>query len=121
MAGDFNGDGKVDLVAGYLAFGASSLQIFMGNGDGTFTGSGIDAAFDGSFQTVIDGDFNQDGKLDLAFPAYRREPPLIIALLGNGDGTFPSASGYGPLAGVFRSGKTSAAFTILAVSVPRGS
>ena len=100
VAGDFNGDGKVDLVAGYLAFGASSLQFFMGNGDGTFTGSGIDAAFDGSFQTVIDGDFNQDGKLDLAFPAYGGDEPLIIALLGNGDGTFPSASGYGPLAGV---------------------
>ena len=66
-AGDFNGDGKVDLVVSNDAVnpGMATVSILLGNGDGTFrapvsylTGSG--AAY------VAVGDFNGDGKLDVA-------------------------------------------------------
>jgi hypothetical protein len=34
VSGDFNRDGKTDLVVG--SFGGSALDVFLGNGDGTF-------------------------------------------------------------------------------------
>jgi hypothetical protein len=35
LAGDFNGDGKADIVAGYDVNGGESFLSFLGNGDGT--------------------------------------------------------------------------------------
>jgi hypothetical protein len=79
-AGDFNGDGKLDLVIG----GAS---ILLGNGDGTFTqGASLNI---GGVVTVAD--FNGDGKLDLA--VCNGAQNNVTILLGNGDGTFTTASG----------------------------
>lgn len=53
VAGDFNGDGKLDLAAGGL--------IYFGQGDGTFPTSygNVSAPF------VLAADFNNDGKPDL--------------------------------------------------------
>jgi hypothetical protein len=90
VAGDFNGDGKMDLA---IALGgtngaASSVGILLGNGDGTFQQpvSYMVGASIGSNQMVL-GDFNGDGKLDLALASK-------AILLGNGDGTFqPVTSG----------------------------
>ena len=63
--GDFNGDGKPDLV---IANDSGSAQLLSGNGDGTFqapvTVSSIPA---GNLPVLQTGDFNNDGKLDLAF------------------------------------------------------
>ena len=63
MAGDFNGDGKLDIAA--TDFTGNTLFVQLGNGDGTFqqpitipVGNGPDA--------MVAGDFNNDGKLDLA-------------------------------------------------------
>jgi len=84
VTGDFNGDGKLDLVVlegdGYVS---KSLSLFLGNGDGTFQPAlGVLA---GGFQSAaVAGDFNGDGKLDLAVAEYG----YLSILLGNGDGTF---------------------------------
>jgi hypothetical protein len=85
VAGDFNGDGKLDIVA---AMGAS-IAVLLGNGDGTFKVASFPttAQFVG---TLVAGDFNGDGKLDLVFPDPFHN--LIITLLGNGDGTFTQVS-----------------------------
>jgi len=63
--GDFTGNGKLDLaVANY---GSNNVTLLLGNGDGTFTqaasspypvGNGPDS--------IAAGDFNGDGRLDLA-------------------------------------------------------
>jgi hypothetical protein len=85
VAGDFNGDGKLDLA---VSTGAT-LSILLGNGDGTFNVSTFSttAQFVG---TLVAGDFNNDGKLDLAFPDPYNN--LLHLLLGNGDGTFTEVS-----------------------------
>jgi uncharacterized protein (TIGR03437 family) len=69
LTGDFNGDGKLDMVAGAL--------IALGSGDGTFK---TPTSFDGSSGVSFVGDFNGDGKLDI-FSGRG-------IITGNGDGTF---------------------------------
>jgi FG-GAP-like repeat len=83
--GDFNGDGKLDVVV--ASFG--SFSILLGKGDGTFQ-----AAVDYSVpaDAVAVGDFNDDGVLDLA--AVSRITGNVAILLGNGDGTFQAAVTY---------------------------
>ena len=79
VAGDFNGDGKLDFAAGYVGgnwFGG----VFLGNGDGTFKQvRQLDMGGD-----MVGADFNGDGKLDLVV----EHGTGFFLLLGNGDGTF---------------------------------
>jgi len=87
--GDFDGDHKLDVAL--LSFNGFSVQIMLGNGDGTFrTGASFVAH---AVAGLVTSDFNGDGKLDLAIPTG--------IFLGNGDGTFGSlipfnVSAYGP-------------------------
>jgi hypothetical protein len=88
--GDFNGDGIPDTVVVNSANGSvhdSSFSISLGNGDGTFTpASGSPVSIGQSLSAVVTGDFNSDGKLDLAMADSGGN--AVIILLGNGDGTF---------------------------------
>jgi FG-GAP-like repeat len=59
--GDFNGDGKPDLV---FANSGSSASILLGNGDGTFRPQEI-FLLAGNPSSVAAGDFSGDGKLDI--------------------------------------------------------
>jgi hypothetical protein len=91
--GDFNGDGKLDLAVANSAEtgGTSSVSVLLGKGDGTFQGPANYAA--GTWpQSVAVGDFNGDGKLDLAVGNYGSNN--VSLLLGNGDGTFQGAVNY---------------------------
>jgi VCBS repeat-containing protein len=75
FAGDFNGDGKIDLLS-------SDGTLELGNGDGTFT---LGTPVSGGALAV--GDFNGDGKLDV----LQQGTGTLLVLLGNGDGTFKPA------------------------------
>lgn len=61
VAGDFNGDGILDLVASVFSNGNNYFAL--GNGNGTFQAL---QAFSGSGDSLAVGDFNRDGRLDLA-------------------------------------------------------
>jgi hypothetical protein len=90
-AGDFNGDGKQDLV---LADGRNNtLLVLLGNGNGTFQ-KPIPFLFDTpvtGLGTPVVGDFFGDHKLSLAVTTGLGD---VSVLRGNGDGTFQAAVNY---------------------------
>jgi uncharacterized repeat protein (TIGR01451 family) len=84
--GDFNGDGKEDLIIGDEKDG--SLSVLLGNGDGTFQpAKSISLASSGEVASLAVADFNGDKKLDVVAAVHNG--PMVV-LLGNGDGTFQS-------------------------------
>ena len=95
VTGDFNGDGKVDLaVTTSCGLNCGSVSILLGNGDGTFQPHqefpvGTNAEY------LIVGDFNHDGKLDVAVDGFCGQTCGVVSvLLGKGDGTFQSKTDY---------------------------
>src|SRR5579872_4904525 len=90
---DFNGDGIPDLaiISSNGSFGAPfTVAVFLGNGDGTFrVGPTIQPTDMQNYPSMISGDFNGDGKPDLAILSYDGSSrSYITILLGNGDGSF---------------------------------
>jgi len=91
IAEDFNGDGELDLAA--IDSASKQLDIFLGNGDGTFQTPKTFATLHPV--SIASGDFNHDGKLDLAVGNQTDlNQPGVSILLGNGDGTFQSPVAY---------------------------
>lgn len=66
IAGDFNGDGKVDFVVGGTAFGVPVFNVFLGNGNGTFDSGTLNATSDVPITALGAGDFTGQGALDIA-------------------------------------------------------
>ena len=99
VVGDFDGDGKLDLaVANYSN---NNISVFWGNGDGTFQQPPLIVPSGGALPNcVVVGDFNGDGKLDLAVANSGNpnlippDPGNVAVLLGNGDRTFQAPQTY---------------------------
>src|SRR5204863_314996 len=103
--------GQATLITPLLPSGSRSLKAYYG-GDATY-GASTSAAIaqtvtaqpQSGFQTAVNygvgsgpvsvavGDFNADGKPDLAVAIYGSAN--VSVLLGNGDGTFQAAVDYG--------------------------
>ena len=88
--GDFNGDGKPDLVVANS--GGSNLSILLGNGSGGFSPASGSPYQIADPVAVAVGDFNGDGRVDLAGHQSESSNTVTI-LLGTGTGTFNPASG----------------------------
>ena len=89
VAADFNGDSRLDLAL--VATFDAECRIFLGNGDGTFT---LRQSLAGaSIQGLATGDFDNDGRPDLAILDLNFAPPepptgaFVNLYLGNGDGS----------------------------------
>ncbi|MGB7264158.1 MAG: FG-GAP-like repeat-containing protein [Terracidiphilus sp.] len=101
--GDATGNGKLDLFTESGALNSStnlytfSLQMYLGNGDGTF-GSALTPpvadnfnapTYGGTLGQIVIADMNGDGKPDLVTLGTASDGNSELAIsLGNGDGTF---------------------------------
>jgi hypothetical protein len=79
--GDFNNDGKLDVVV----LVDEGFAVALGNGDGTFQKPVYHRRAQLAYSLAV-GDFNNDGNLDIVFANLG--PSTVDVYLGNGDGTF---------------------------------
>ncbi len=83
-AADFNGDGNPDFATGYYSFPASHLQVYFGNGDGTFDPPVETQGWFTDGQGLLAADIESDGDVDLIFFDYS----FVGVQLNSGTGTF---------------------------------
>ena len=83
--GDFNGDGKLDIVEG-----GQGVSTLFGNGDGTFS-TGKTSPMTRNPNSIAVADFNHDGKLDLVMSDFL---DYVSVMLGKGDGSFQAFVNY---------------------------
>jgi hypothetical protein len=91
---DFNGDKKADIATLTSAkfgkhFSAGAIVVQLGQGDGTFKVSTVNLAA-GKATAIVAGDFNKDGKHDLAIAGVdgKSGKTQVTVLLGDGAGKF---------------------------------
>ena len=96
---DFNADGHLDIALAVNSSGASSIRLYMGNGDGTFQQPKRLAKTLAPL-VVVASDMNGDGKTDLVFASGQGDN--LYLLYSNGDGSFKDpiafSGGGGPFA-----------------------
>ncbi len=96
VAGDFTGDGHLDLA--FLNIFDNDVSVLLGNGDGTFQPA-VQYAAGIAPDAIVAGDFTGDGRVDLAVTnspgGSGYSPGTVSVLLGNGDGTFQHQVTYG--------------------------
>ncbi|HEV2380406.1 MAG TPA: FG-GAP-like repeat-containing protein [Terriglobia bacterium] len=87
--GDFNGDGKADMVVanGGSAGASSGVSVLLGNGDGTFQAP-VNYYFGNIDDSVVVADLNGDGAPDLAVTSVNAGVTVLL----NPGGTFMNAS-----------------------------
>jgi hypothetical protein len=85
--GDFNGDGKPDIVA---ANGRSGISVMLNNGNGTYQPAQNFGSGNFDMSEVAVGDFDGDGRPDIAATGH---DSVMFVYHNNGDGTFTRSDG----------------------------
>jgi VCBS repeat protein len=90
--GDFNLDGLLDLAVPNFTSTSHTITLLDGFGDGTFADS-REIPFAGTPFEIVSGDWNWDGKLDLAVSDFLSL--RMVILLGDGAGGFTRVGDFG--------------------------
>lgn len=91
VAGDFNGDGHIDLVTSNQT--DFSYSILLNNGNGSFKAASTFAIVAGNIRGCTLADIDRDGNMDV-IGTYTSGPALRV-FRGNGDGTFAAFTSFG--------------------------
>lgn len=103
ISGDFNHDGHLDLAIQpeepFVSVSRALLAVYFGKGDGTFVAGPVTLVEENAFQsyTLVTGDFDGDGNLDLAGVNEETEPGRTVMLWGDGAGNFTPQFVNGPM------------------------
>ncbi|HEX8814477.1 MAG TPA: choice-of-anchor D domain-containing protein [Terriglobales bacterium] len=88
--GDFNNDGILDFVVDCgTSDNKNGMAVYLGTGNGSFKPPLVSTR--GPIRSMVVGDFNGDGNLDIATAGTD-----FHVFLGNGDGTFTKVSQFVP-------------------------
>ncbi len=98
VVADFNQDGNLDFAA--YNYSNNTVEIFLGHGDGTFTGSGTystgstNGTLGVNSNRMVTADFNNDKYPDLAVVSYNGQNVSVLLNDGLGDGALLTAVTY---------------------------
>jgi hypothetical protein len=84
ISADLNGDGKLDLAAAAASSSTGYAAVFIGTGTGSFPPTSVNTSIGlgGTPTGLTGGDFNADGKMDLAVTDQATDN--LFVLLGSG-------------------------------------
>ena len=98
---DFNNDGKLDAAVATESF--DTVDILLGNGDGTFQ-TAAPYGVGGFPESVVVGDFNGDNIIDVASAdsfGNDQFDGTVSVLVGKGNGTFNDSQQFGVDSGAY--------------------
>ncbi len=87
LVADFNKDNKLDIAVADSYGAGPAVSLLLGRGDGTFNPASTFPCPAGASQLAA-GDFNSDGKLDLAALGGGYDSGAVSLFLGDGVGSF---------------------------------
>ena len=91
ISADFNGDGKIDIAA--ANYTSNNISVLLGDGAGNLGSStNFTVAVGANPISIVSGDFNGDGKADLATANYSTNN--VSVFLGTGTGSFGTVKNF---------------------------